>query len=187
MRKLAILTFVTLDGVMQAPSLPEEDFSGEFTGGGWAVPYWDEVMSMVTKEAMSEPYDILFGRKTYDVFSAHAGQNHPMHDFKKYVVTSKPNTLNWNNSAAITGDMAAEIQRLKQMDGPLLQVHGSCELIQALLKHDLIDELRLWIFPPILGSGKRLFGNGTIPSKFKLMKTDHTSNGVIMGLYERSM
>ncbi len=186
MRKLAILTFMTLDGVMQAPKMPEEDRSGGFTGGGWADPYWDEVMQLVGREAMSAPYDVLFGRNTYDTFSAHAREDHPMHHFKKYVVTSNPDTMNWNNSTAITGDIALEIARLKQQKGPLLQVHGSHALIQLLLEHDLADELRLWIFPVLLGSGKRLFANGTHPEKFQLQKTDHTHNGVIMGLYRRN-
>lgn len=187
MRKLAILTFITLDGVMQAPKMPEEDLSGGFKGGGWADPYWDDVMNLVAKEAMDEPYDALFGRNTYDVFSAHSTINHPMHNFKKIVATSKPNTLSWNNSTAITGDIAAEVRKLKQLAGPLLQVHGSCGLIQTLLENDLVDELRLWIFPIVLGAGKRLFGSGAIPAEFKLVKTDCTSNGVIMGLYGRSI
>lgn len=186
MRKLAILTFITLDGVMQAPKVPEEDISGGFKGGGWADPYWDDVMELVAREAMKEPYDVLFGRKTYDVFSAHATKDHPMHHFKKFVATSSPNTLSWNNSTAITGDIAVEVKKLKQQDGPLIQVHGSCELIQTLLEYDLIDELRLWIFPTVLGAGKRLFGSGSIPSTFRLIKTGSTPNGVIMGLYERS-
>lgn len=185
MRELAILTFQTLDGVMQAPKMPEEDRSGGFDGGGWADPYWNEVMELVGKEAMAEPYDVLFGRNTYDVFAAHATDDHPMHNFNKIVATSKPDTLGWNNSTAITGDIAAEVARLKDQDGPLLQVHGSCELIQTLLSHNLVDELRLWTFPVVVGSGKRLFGEGTIPAELKLSKTDSTSNGVIMGIYRR--
>lgn len=186
MRKLAVLTFMTLDGVMQAPKVPEEDLSGGFKGGGWADPYWNEVMNLVAKEAMSEPYDALFGRNTYDVFSAHATPDHPMHSLKKIVATSKPDTLGWNNTSAITGDIAVEVRKLKQQDGPLLQVHGSCELIQTLLENDLVDELRLWTFPVVVGSGKRLFGSGAISAKFDLMKTDCTSSGVIMALYKRS-
>ena len=185
MRELAILTFITLDGVMQAPKRPEEDRSGGFEGGGWADPYWDEVMKLVGKEAMAEPYDVLFGRSTYDVFAAYATDDHAMHNFNKIVATSKPETLGWNNSTPITGDIAAEVARLKQQDGPLLQVHGSCELIQTLLSHKLVDELRLWTFPVIVGSGKRLFGTGTVPADLKLVKTDNTSNGVVMGIYRR--
>lgn len=186
MRELAILTFITLDGVMQAPKMPEEDRSGNFVGGGWADPYWDEVMQLVGKEAMAEPYDVLFGRNTYDSFAAHLTDNHPMHDSNKIVATSRPETLAWNNSTPISGDIAAEVAHLKQQDGLLLQVHGSCELIQMLLSHNLIDELRLWTFPVVLGSGKRLFGNGAVPANFKLVKTDSTSNGVVMGIYRRN-
>lgn len=187
MRKLAILTFMTLDGIMQAPKMPEEDLSGGFKGGGWADPYWDDVMKMVGKEAMAEPYDVLFGRNTYDVFAAHATDDHPMHNFNKFVVTSDPTTLSWNNSFPITGDVITKIARLKEQDGPLLQVHGSCELIQTLLSHDLVDELRLWIFPVVVGEGKRLFGDGIVPAKFDLVRTDSTSNGVIMGIYRRQV
>lgn len=185
MRELAILTFITLDGVMQAPKMPEEDRSGGFDGGGWADPYWDEVMTLVGKEAMAEPYDVLFGRNTYDVFAAYATDDYPMHNFNKIVATSKPETLGWNNSTPITGDIAAEVARLKQQDGPLLQVHGSCELVQTLFSQNLVDELRLWTFPVVLGAGKRLFGSGAVPADFKLVKTDSTSNGVIMGIYRR--
>ena len=185
MRQLALLIFVTLDGVMQAPKMAEEDRSGGFEDGGWADPYWDEVMEMVGKEAMAEPYDVLFGRRTYDLFAANAADN-PLSDFKKYVATSTPETAKWQNSTAITGDIAAEVARLKQEDGPLLQVHGSSELIQTLLADDLVDELRLWTFPVVAGGGKRLFGSGAVPRKFRLVKTDATENGVIMGIYRRT-
>ncbi|MCP5080983.1 MAG: dihydrofolate reductase [Alphaproteobacteria bacterium] len=185
MRELALLTFVTLDGVMQAPKMPEEDWSGGFDQGGWADPYWDEVMELVGREAMAEPYDALFGRKTFDMFAAHASDDHPMNSFKKIVATSKSDELGWQNSTAITGDIPAEVARLKQQDGPLLQVHGSWQLIQTLLSHDLVDELRLWTFPLVAGRGKRLFERGSVASKFSLVKTDNTSNGVIMGIYRR--
>ncbi|NNF80584.1 MAG: dihydrofolate reductase [Rhizobiales bacterium] len=185
MRELALLTFITLDGVMQAPKMPEEDWSGGFDQGGWADPYWEEVMALVGREAMAEPYDVLFGRKTFDTFAAHASDDHPMNSFKKFVATSKPDNLGWQNSTAITGDIPAEVARLKQQDGPLLQVHGSWELIQTLLSHDLVDELRLWIFPVVAGRGKRLFETGTVPSKFGLVNTGSTSNGVLMGIYRR--
>ena len=185
MRELAILTFITLDGVMQGPKMPEEDTSGGFQHGGWADPYWNEVMDQVRTVAMAEPYDVLFGRNTYDLFAAHATYDHPMHNAKKIVATSKPNTLKWNNSMAITGDIAAEVARLREQDGPLLQIHGSCKLIQTLLSHNLVDELRLWTFPVLLGNGKRLFGCGAVLADFKLAKTDSTSNGVVMGIYRR--
>ena len=142
-------------------------------------------MTLVGKEAMVEPYDVLFGGNTYDVFAAHATDNHPMHNFTKIVATSKLETLNWHNSTAITGDIAGEVAGLKEQDGLLLQVHGSCELIQTLLSHNLVDELRLWIFPVVLGAAKRLFGSGAVPADFRLVKTESTSNGVVMGIYRR--
>jgi len=183
MRKLAVLTFQTLDGVMQAPKLPEEDLSGGFSHGGWADPYWDEVMALVEKEAMAEPYDVLFGRNTYDVFAAHAGDDHPMNKLKKIVATSNPETLGWQNSVPITNNIPAEIRALKQQDGPPIQVHGSCGLIQTLLANRLVDELRLFTFPVVLGEGKRLFGNGATPAGFELVRTDSTPGGIVMGIY----
>lgn len=186
MRKLAVLTFVTLDGVMQAPKMPEEDWSGDFDQGGWADPYWDDVMALVGKEAMAEPYDVLFGRNTFDMFAAHASDDHPMNGLQKFVVTSNPEALGWQNSTAISGDVPKEIERLKRQEGRLLQVHGSWELIQTLLGHDLVDELRLWTFPVVAGRGKRLFGSNVPASAFTLLKTDHTPNGVIMGIYQRA-
>jgi len=184
MRELAILTFVTLDGVMQGVGRQDEDRSGDFTQGGWAMPYWDEVMAQVTTEAMTAPYDMLFGRKTYDLFASSQTGNAAMDRAMKYVVTSTPETLSWENSAALGGDLVGEIMRLKQMDGPLLQVHGSWQLIQGLLKHDLIDEFRLWTFPLLLGSGKRLFEDG-VPASLRLSKTEPCDNGVVMTIYRR--
>ena len=191
MRKLAILTFLTLDGVMQAPASPEEDPSDGFRQGGWAVNYWDEVMAQVMEEAMAAPYDLLLGRKTYESFAAHwpnAGDN-PLADklnhAKKYVATSTLGTLEWSNSIRITGDIAKEVSRLKDQDGLLLQVHGSWQLIQTLLAYELIDEFRLWIFPVVVGPGKRLFGQGIVSTDLKLEKSKTTSNGVLMSIYRR--
>ena len=183
MRKLAILTFQSLDGVMQAPKMPEEDRSGGFEFGGWADPYWEEVMALVGQEAMAEPYDVLFGRNTYDTFAAHATKDHPMHNYLKIVATSAPDSLSWHNSIAITGDIAAEVMRLKQQEGLLLQVHGSYELVQTLLLNNLCDELRICTFPVVIGSGKRLFGSGAKLANFALKKAATTSNGVSMGIY----
>ncbi len=188
MRELAILTFQTLDGVMQAPKIPEEDYSGGFARGGWADPYWDEVMALVGKEAMAEPYDALFGRNTYDVFAAHQSPTGtPLSDAKKYVVTSNPSGLTWQNSVPLTADVATEIGKLKKDDGPLIQVHGSWQLIQELLLHDLVDEFRLWTFPVVVGGGKRLFGGTTPLEKLRLVKTDVTENGVVMAIYRRAI
>ena len=192
MRNLAILTFLTLDGVMQAPGSPEEDPSGGFMHGGWAVNYWDEVMSQVMEEAMAAPYDLLLGRKTYESFAAYwpnAGDNpvaDKLNNATKYVATSTLRKLEWKNSMRIAGDIATEVSRLKYQDGPLLQVHGSCQLIQTLLAHELIDEFRLWIFPIVVGPGKRLFGQDTVVTDLRLVRTRTTSNGVVMGIYRRA-
>ena len=192
MRELAILTFVTLDGVMQAPRGPDEDTSGGFAHAGWALSCWDEVMEQVKREAMAVPYDLLLGRKTYDIFAAHhleAGNDptfNQINDATKFVVTSKPGTLGWKNSVPVAGDIAAEVSRLKHKDGPLLQVHGSSQLVQTLLAHELIDEFRLWTFPVVVGSGKRLFGDGLPQTKLTLVKSDSTPTGATMSIYRRA-
>lgn len=193
-RELAILTFQTLNGVMQAPSMPDEDPSGDFANGGWAAPYWVEVMEQVGRVAMATPYDMLFGRKTYDMFASHwpdqSEETNPaakvMNNARKYVATSSSTPLTWQNSQALTGDIPSEIARLKTEDGPLLQVHGSSNLIQTLLKHDLIDEFRLWTFPVLVGPGKRLFGNESNVPALKLVQSEATTNGVIMTIYRRT-
>ena len=191
MRKLAILTFQTLDGVMQAPSVPEEDLSGGFTQGGWAKDYWEEVMEQVGREAMAEPYDLLLGRNTYDIFAPHFASAEPsdpitqrLNEAKKYVVTSRADELTWQNSVKISGDIAVEVSALKEEAGPLLQVHGSWQLIQSLLSNGLIDELRLWTFPVVVGSGKRLFSDGAVPEKYKLTKFESCPSGAFMHFYE---
>lgn len=193
MRPLALLTFVTLDGVMQAPSAPEEDTSGGFTRGGWARPCWDEVMVQVMREAMAEPYDLLLGRTTYDTFASsfpHASNDDPvsnkLNNANKFVVTSATDDLSWRNTIQITGDVPAEISKLKAQDGPLLQVHGSWQLIQTLLANELVDEIRLWTFPVVVGSGKRLFGDGILPSTLKLLKTETCPSGAVMTIYRRA-
>ena len=192
MRSLAILTFLTLDGVMQAPSGPEEDPSGGFIHGGWAASYWDDVMEQVTEEAMAAPYDLLLGRKTYEIFAAYwpgAGDNpiaNKLNNATKFVATSTLSKLGWKNSMRITGDIAVEVSRLKRQNGPLLQVHGSWQLIQTLLSHELVDEFRLWIFPVVVGTGKRLFGPDTVPTGLALLKTKTTSNGVMMSIYRHA-
>ena len=193
MRELAILTFLTLDGVMQAPAQPDEDPSGGFKHGGWAAAYWDEVMEQVNEEATKAPYDVLFGRKTYELFARHwprVGDDDPhariLNNATKYVATSGSSALEWKNSKAVTGDIPAEISRLKNQNGPLLQVHGSWRLIQTLLSHDLIDEFRLWTFPVVVGPGKRLFEQDADLRRLTLIKTRATSNGVVMRIYRRA-
>lgn len=191
MREIAALTFVTLDGVMQAPSMPEEDRSGAFEQGGWAAPYWEGVMDQVQREAMAEPYDMLFGRKTYDLFAGHwpTVTNNPVADMmnaaSKYVVTSSERKLTWSHTTPISGDLVDRIAGLKAESGPLLQIHGSWELIQFLLAHCLIDEFRLWTFPVVVGSGKRLFEKAAMPEKFNLVKSAPSTNGVLMSIYRR--
>ena len=190
MRNLIVSTFLTLDGVMQAPGGPGEDDSGGFEHGGWSVNYWDEQMGQVMGEALNVPFDLVLGRKTYDIFAAYwpkapedAGGK-PLNDATKYVASRSAPTLEWSNSVLIEGDAAEGIAKLKQEDGPELQVHGSGNLIQTLLRHDLVDEYRLWVFPLVVGSGKRLFADGTIPSALKLVDSTVSTTGVVIGTYE---
>jgi dihydrofolate reductase len=190
MRKLIVSTFLTIDGVMQAPGGPGEDDSGGFAHGGWSVNYWDEQMAQVMGEAMSAPFDLVLGRKTYDIFAAHwphatddAGAK-LLNDATKYVASRSHPKLEWSNSVLIEGDAAEGIATLKKEDGPELQVHGSGNLIQTLLRHNLVDEYRLMIFPLVIGSGKRLFSEGTIPSGLKLVDSKVSTTGVVMGTYE---
>jgi dihydrofolate reductase len=190
MRKLIVSTFLTLDGVMQAPGGPEEDDSGGFAYGGWSVNYWDEQMGQVMGEAMSAPFDLVLGRKTYDIFAAywpHASDDagaRPLNEATKYVASRSHPTLGWRNSVLIEGDAAEGIAALKKEDGPELQVHGSGNLIQTLLRHNLVDQYRLWVFPLVIGSGKRLFADGTIPSGLKLADSKLSTTGVMIGTYE---
>lgn len=196
MRELAILTFVTVDGVMQAPGFKEEDMTGGFTNGGWAAAFWDGVMPHVEATAMAEPYDILFGRKTYDLFAGHwpdappSGTAEKLNAARKYVVSrdralSGP-SLAWQNSHAVVGDAAATVRALKVEDGPLLQVHGSAQLIQTLLAETLIDEFRIWTFPVLVGSGKRLFEGSQQPHGLQLVKTETLDNGIIAQVYRKA-
>ena len=187
MRPLALLIFLTTDGVMQAPREPDEDRSGGFRRGGWANDCWDEVMQQVGANAMATPYDLLLGRRTYELFArSQAGDaKTPMGQATKYVVTSSPETLAWTGSQALTGDVAQSVARLKAEDGPLLQVHGSWQLCQTLLREDLVDLYRLWTFPVVVGEGKRLFANGAAPGNLELIDAASTPGGAIMSLYRR--
>jgi dihydrofolate reductase len=190
MRKLIVSTFLTLDGIMQAPGGPEEDDSGRFAYGGWSVNYWDDQMSEVMGEAMSRPFDLVLGRRTYDIFAAywpHAPEEagaKPLNDATKYVASRSHPALEWSKSVLIEGDAAEGIAELKKEDGPELQVHGSGNLIQTLLRHNLVDQYRLWVFPVVIGSGKRLFSEGTIPSGLKLLDSKVSTTGVVIGTYE---
>ncbi len=194
MRKIVVLSFISLDGIMQAPGGPEEDTSDGFKYGGWTAPYSDRFSGKFMIEQMSMPFDLLLGRKTNDIFTAFW----PKQDEKiniiaskfnkaqKYVVSHKDIELSWKNSVLIKDDVVTQIKELKQQDGPMLQVHGSGNLIQTLLKNDLVDEMWLKIFPVTLGSGKRLFGEGTVPAAFELLKAETTPSGVIFASYQRS-
>jgi dihydrofolate reductase len=191
MRKIVVLTFITLDGVMQAPGGPEEDTSGGFRYGGWTAPYFDEFSGNIMGEQMGMPFDLLLGRKTYDIFAAYWPKQtgpiaEPFNKTTKYVVSASSPKLTWENSVLIDGDVAAKLQELKQQDGPMLQVHGSGNLVQTLLKQDLVDELWLKTFPITLASGKRLFAEGTMPAAFDLMDSKISPSGVIFANYKRA-
>ena len=191
MRKINVIEFMTLDGVMQAPGGPEEDASGGFSYGGWTVPYFDEFVGKIMAEQMSlEQSELLLGRKTYEIFASYWPQNasgwQGINEVRKYVVSGNPLfKLDWTNSVLITGVVVEKLKQLKNMGGPNLHVWGSSNLVQTLLKHDLIDELWLKIFPITLGVGKRLFNEGTIPAAFKITKHLVSSTGIIIVNYER--
>jgi dihydrofolate reductase len=188
MRKLVVNTFISLDGVMQAPGGPEEDPSGGFTHGGWSVNYWDDVMGQVMGEAMAAPYDLLLGRRTYEIFAAHwpYSTEEPaatsLNAAHKNVASRTLDHTTWG-PATLIRDVPAEVAKLKAGDGVEIQVHGSADLIQTLLRHGLIDELRVWTFPLLLGSGKRLFGEGVVPGNLELAGSTVSTTGVVVATY----
>jgi dihydrofolate reductase len=190
MRKLVVITFLTLDGVMQAPSGPGEDDVDGFSHGGWSMNYWDERMAQVMGEATSAPFDLLLGRRTYDILGAywpHASEEDgakPLNDATKYVVSRGRPALVWEPSVLIEGDAAASITALKEEDGPDLLVYGSGNLIQTIMRHDLVDRYHLWVFPVVVGAGKRLFSDGAVPSALTLVDSTVSTTGVVMGTYE---
>jgi dihydrofolate reductase len=193
MRKIVVLSFISLDGVMQAPGGPEEDTSGGFQYGGWTVTYADEFSGGIMGKQISMPFDLLLGRKTYDIFAAYwpnqdpaAMPTTPFNKAIKYVVSASSPQLNWEHSVLIDGDVVPKLQDLKQQDGPMLQVHGSGDLVQTLLKNDLVDELWLKIFPVTLGAGKRLFAEGAMPAAFELTESKTSPAGVIFANFKRS-
>jgi dihydrofolate reductase len=189
MRRIITNTFMTLDGIMQAPGGPEEDRAGNFKHGGWSVNYWDDIMMQTMGEASQTPYDLLLGRKTYEIFAAHWPfmEDDPTADkfnkATKYVATQTLSSASWQNTVLLQEDVVEQIRKIKAEDGIELQVHGSGNLIQTLLKHQLIDELRVWIFPTVIGKGKRLFGEGTVPSNLKLTGYKLSGTGVIITTY----
>jgi dihydrofolate reductase len=203
MRKIVAGAFVSLDGVMQAPGGPEEDPTGGFRHGGWTAAYWDDAISAAMDETFAAPFDLLLGRKTYDIFAAHwpyievdpeksafdklnADVARTFNAAIKYVATRSPQTLAWQNSELLGSDIVATLKELKVKPGPMLLIQGSSDLIQTLLKHDLIDEFRLIIFPLVLGKGKRLFGDGTTPAAFRLTKSRTSPNGALIATYEHA-
>lgn len=194
MRKLVILSFMTLDGVMQAPGGSKEDTSEGFKYGGWSFPFFDEFMGNEMGIQMGHPYDLLLGRKTYEIFAAYWPFADPekepgaadINNARKYVVTRSLERTDWNNSYIIKGNVPEEIRKLKEVDGPEIQVHGSSNLIQTLWKNDLVDELWLKIFPVAVGSGKRLFDDGSFAGGFELVETKTSPTGVIIANYRRT-
>lgn len=203
MRKLVVAAFLSVDGVMQAPGGAGEDPSGGFRHEGWSVPYFDDVMGAALSESFSTPFDLLLGRRTYDIFAAHWPRietdptaegydpmEGPMADrfnrATKHVATHSPDTLSWQNSKPLGEDVVATLLDLKKEEGPILLVQGSSALIQTLLAADLIDEFRMVICPLVLGRGKRLFGDGTMPAAFRLVKWGAAPTGVLIANYERA-
>lgn len=189
MRKIIVLSFITLDGVMQAPGGPEEDTSGDFQYGGWTAPYFDEAAGQAMAKQM-KPTDYLLGRKTFDIFESywpkaeHVSDWPGINDGIKYVLSNTKEKSDWQYTTFIKD--VDEIKKVKESNGPDLQVHGSSQLIQLLLEHDLVDELWLKTFPITLGSGKKLFGRGTIPAAFTLTEHLVTPTGVIFANYKRA-
>lgn len=192
MRKIITTTFVTLDGVMQAPGGSEEDKTGGFAYGGWQMSFpSDEMMGSTITGFWNVPFELLLGKTTYDIFASYwpsaspdLGPTVPFNNAKKYVVSDKPFEPSWNNSVCITDDVVPQIKKLKAQDGPDLWVWGSGNLIQTLLKHELIDRMHLWIYPITIGNGKRLFAEGTKAQKFTLVESKTSTTGVIIATYE---
>jgi dihydrofolate reductase len=186
-RKIIVLSFISLDGVMQAPGGPKEDTSGDFKYGGWTAPYFDEVAGQQMEKQM-KPADLLLGRKTFDIWEGYWPKHTEgwlsINEVTKYVVSKTKTKSDWNNSVFLKD--LDDIKKLKNSEGSDIQVHGSGELIQTLLKHDLVDELWLKFFPVTLGSGKKLFAGGTIPAAFTLNESFITPSGVIFANYKRA-
>lgn len=191
MRRINVLTFLTMDGIMQAPGGPDEDASGGFRHGGWSVGYFDEVVGQEMAKEMGHGFDLLLGRRTYDIFASHWPHvKDPgadlINDATKYVATNRPIPNDWKNTVRLEDDAVGAIRKLKEGSGPELQVHGSGTLIQTLLAHDLVDELWLKIFPVTIGSGRRLFAEGTAYAGFELVETGASPSGVIIAKYRRA-
>ena len=191
MRNLVVGTFLSLDGVMQGPGGPEEDRSGGFDKGGWLVPLFDDMMGQFMDESLGRADGLILGRKTYEIFAAHwphVGKDDPMgaklNSVQKYVASRTLNRVEWKNSTLIKGDVVEKIRALKNERGGDLHIAGSGDLIQTLLKHNLIDEFHLLIFPVLLGKGKRLFAEGTLPAKLEVVETRTSTTGVMIQIYK---
>ncbi len=191
MRKIIVTQFMTLDGVVQAPGGPEEDTAGGFKYGGWSFNYWDKLSGDIMAGFMGIPFELLLGRRTYDIFAAYwptAKEDLIVADkfnaTKKYVVSHKEFEPSWKNTICVAGDIPARIKELKEAAGPDLWIHGSGNLIQTLLKNRLIDRMHIWTCPVTLGTGKRLFAEGTQAQDFKLVETKISSKGVVIGTYD---
>jgi dihydrofolate reductase len=203
MRSLVVNTFLTLDGVMQAPGGPDEDPTGGFEQGGWGVTPWDDAMYARMGSLMDQPFDLLLGRKTYEIFAAHwphVGEGArddrggtgseiddpaaaALNDARKYVASRTLREVAWNNSVLLEGDVGDAVAALKQQDGPMIQVHGSSDLLQTLIARGFVDEYRLWFFPVVVGAGKRLFGDGVVPGSLQLVECETSPSGVVMTVY----
>ncbi|RYG74365.1 dihydrofolate reductase [bacterium] len=190
MRKIIVLQFMTLDGVIQAPGGPEEDLSGGFAFGGWIPPYADEVSGKILKEQFGQPFDLLLGRTTFENWAEHwpsqNGGDNPFNKATKYVASNTLTDHPWEGSVFLSGDVAGKVRELKQQEGPDLQVYGSSVLLQTLMQHDLVDEYWLKIYPITLGQGKRLFQEGTMPAAFTLFESTVSPSGVIFASYKRA-
>lgn len=192
MRKLKVMTFVSLDGVVQGPGGPDEDRDGGFDQGGWAVPHFDKELIDLIAERTSQADALLLGRKTYDIFAATwplAEDDDPigakLNSMPKFVASRTLDSVSWQGSTLLTGDVAEAVAKLKQEDGDEIQVHGSGGLVQTLIRHDLVDEFHLMVFPVLIGSGKRLFGDGTIPAGLTLIDSQTSNTGVLVCGYVR--
>lgn len=190
MRKVIVLEHISLDGVIQAPGGPEEDTSGGFALGGWISPYADKVVGTVLRKQMNSSFDLLLGRKTFDIWEPywpkHADAWPGVNTATKYVASNTLTSSEWQLSVFLNGDVAEKVAKLKEQPGPDLHVWGSSHLLQTLIKHDLVDTFWLMIYPITLGSGKRLFADGTIPARFKVTESTITPNGVFVVNYERA-
>jgi dihydrofolate reductase len=190
MRKVIVLEHISMDGVIQAPGGPEEDTSGGFAYGGWIGPYSDEILGTALRKQMNSPFDLLLGRKTFDIWEPfwpqHADEWPGVNTATKYVASNTRTSSEWQLSVFLNGDIPEKVAKLKQGQGPDLHVWGSGNLLQTLIRHDLVDAFWLMVYPVTLGGGKRLFADGTIPAAFKVTESIVGSNGVIIVNYERA-